>query len=135
MTDRKPKKSKSRDDPAWKWLARQLLALVRQFGNTVIWAAVCIYAIYQVGLTLRAFAGKQSVASLLLKVAAHVSLVITVSVAISIGMTGMYLFEHRRHRETRARLTARNIELEGKLDKSRSSSGLSPQGTTQIRDL
>jgi hypothetical protein len=135
LADRRSKKSKNQGAPAWKWIARSLLALVRQFGNTAIWAAVCVYAIYQAGATLRAFAGKTSVANLLLSIAAHVSVVITASVTVSIGVTGLCLNEYRRHRKTRERLTARITQLETMLDRNRSSSGISTQGTTQIGDL
>jgi len=135
LTDSKRKKSKSAGDPAWKWIARGLLGLIRQFGNTLIWAAVCVYAIYEIGTTLRAFAGRTSVANLLLSIAAHISLTVGISVAVSVGMTGMYLREYRRHRKTRERLTARITELEKRLDRNRSSSEISTQGTTQTRDL
>ena len=135
MTNSKRKKSKNGGDPAWKWITRQLLVLIRQFGNPAIWAGVIIYAIEQIGVTLRAFAGKSSVADLLLGVAAHLSLTVSVSVAVSIGMTGMYLYEYRRHRRTRERLTRRITYLETQLDNSRSSSGISSQGTTKTGDL
>jgi len=135
LTDRRPKRSNDPGEPGWKWVTRELLALIRQFGNTAVWAGVCVYAIYQIGVTLRAFAGKQSVANLLLNVAAHVSLTAAVSVTVSIGTTGMYLYEYRRHRKTRERLTVRITDLERRLDRNRSSSGISTQGTTQIGDL
>ena len=135
LTDRRPKKSKNGTDPAWKWIARALLGLVRQFGNAIIWGVVGIYAIKQIGETLRAFAGRTSAANLLLSVAAYVSLTLAASVTLSIGMTGMYLYEYRRHRKTRERLTMRITELELRLDPNRSSSEISRQGTTRSRDL
>jgi sensor c-di-GMP phosphodiesterase-like protein len=135
LTDRKPEKSNEAGEPAWRWFAQTLFSLIRQFGNTVIWAAVCMYAITQIGETLRAFAGKTSAANLLLSIAAHVSLTVGVSVAVSVGMTGMYLYEYRRHRKTRERLTVRITELETRLDPKRSTSGISTQGTTLTGDL
>jgi hypothetical protein len=134
LTDRKNKKSKGRGEPPWQWLAREILGLVRQFGNTVIWACVCFYLISQAGVTLRAFAGKTSAANLLLSIASKVSITVDISVAISVAMTGMYLYEYRRHRKTRERLTARITVLEKRIDPSRSSSGISTEGTTLIGD-
>lgn len=135
LTDRKTKKAKGKGEPAWKWFGRSLFSLIRQFGNTAIWAAVCIFAIWEAGTTLRAFAGRTSVANLLLSIAAHVSLSVAISVAVSIGMTGMYLYEYRRHRKTRERLTARITQLEVRLDPHRSTSGISTEGTTLTGDL
>ena len=80
LTDRRPKKPKSQE-PAWRWLTQQVLGLVRQFGNTAIWAGVCLYAIAQAGSTLRAFAGRTSGANLLLSIAANLSITVAVSVA------------------------------------------------------
>ena len=135
LTDRKPRKSKVQGEPAWKWLAREILALVRQFGNTVIWAGVCLFLIEQAGVTLRAFAGKTSVANLLLSIASNVSVTVDISVAISVTVTGLYLYEYRRHRKTRERLTARITQLELQIDRKRSTSGISTEGTTLIGDL
>jgi hypothetical protein len=135
LTDRKQKKSKKPEEPGWKWIARGLLGVVRQLGNSVIWAFVCIYAIFEIGRTLRAFAGRASFASLLLSISSHVKITVAASVTVSIGMTGLYLYEYRRHRKTRERLTGRISRLELRLDPNRSSSGISPEGTTRIGDL
>lgn len=113
---------------------QQILGLVRQFGNTIVWAAVCIYLIYQAGATLRAFAGRTSVADLLLSIAGHVSITVTISMTLTLTMTGMYLLEYRRHRITRERLTKRILQLELQIDPNRTSSGISTQGTTRIGD-
>jgi hypothetical protein len=128
------KKSRGKGEPPWQWLAREVLALIRQFGNSVIWASVCAYLITQAAITLRAFAGRTSVASLLLDVASKVSLTVDISVALSIGLTGMYLYEYRRHRKTRERLTSRITQLEKQIDQKRSTSGISTEGTTLMGD-
>jgi hypothetical protein len=135
LTDRKRKRSKIKGEPAWRWLGRELFGLVRQFGNTAIWAAVCLSLIFEVGTTLRAFAGRTSAANLLLSIASNVSITVEVSVAISVTMTGMYLFEYWRHRKTRERLAARITHLEKQIDAKRSTSGISTEGTTLIGDL
>ncbi len=135
MADRKIKKSKGKDDAKQHWFAREVLGLIRQFGNTVIWAGVCIFFIEQAGMTLRAFAGRTSNANLLLNIASKVSITIDISIAISVAMTGAYLYEYRRHRKTRERLTARISQLETYIDKNRSTSGISTEGTTVIGDL
>lgn len=137
LTDRREKKSNGKppnQTPAWRWLVQQFFSLVRQFGNTIIWATVCIYLIYQLGATLRSFAGTTSVANLLLSIAGHVSITVTVSMAFTLTMTGMYLLEYRRHRSTRERLTKRITQLELQIDPNRTSSGISTQGTTRIGD-
>jgi hypothetical protein len=135
LTDRKPSKSKGKGEPVWQWFAREILGLVRQFGNTIIWASVCLYFIAQAGITLRAFAGRTSVANLLLNIASKVSVTVDISVAISLTMTGLYLYEYRRHRKTRERLTTRITQLEIQIDPNRSTSGISTEGTTLIGDL
>ena len=128
------RKSKGKEEPAH-WLAREILGLVRQFGNTIIWAGVCLFFIEQAGTTLRAFAGRNSNANLLLNIASKFSVTVDISIAISVAMTGAYLYEYRRHRKTRERLTARITQLETYIDKKRSTSGISTEGTTVIGDL
>jgi len=135
LADRKAKKSKGREDAPQHWVAREVLGLFRQFGNTIIWAGVCIFLIEQAGTTLRAFAGTNSNANLLLNIASKVSVTVDISIAISVAMTGAYLYEYRRHRKTRERLTARITQLETYIDKNRSTSGISTEGTTLTGDL
>ena len=135
MADLKTKRPKGKEDVPQHWFAREVLGLFRQFGNTMIWASVCTFFIEQAGTTIRAFAGRTSIANLLLNIASKVSITVDISIAISVAMTGAYLYEYRRHRKTRERLTARITQLETYLDKNRSTSGISTEGTTVIGDL
>lgn len=121
--------------PAWAWLCGELIGLVRQFGGTVIGAGVGIYLIHETAATVQAFAGRTSIANLLLDVAAHANVTVIGSVSLT-GVTGVLWFlELRRHRKTRERLTGRVAQLELQIDPNRSSSELTTLGTTRLRDL
>jgi hypothetical protein len=117
-----------------RWFATQIFGLARQYGGTLIWAFVVVYLVKVVGETAQAFAGKSSNANFIVNLAAQMN----VTVAISIVLTGvtslMWILEHRRHRQTRERLTGRITELEKLLDPHRESSNLTTQGTTRIGD-
>jgi hypothetical protein len=131
-----PAKRKNRRDepPVWRWVLEQIFTLIRQFGNSLIWAAVVGFMIYEVAQTFRAFAGHVSVADLALKISAHLNLVITASVALSGVTTVLWLNECRRHKSTRKRLTLRTASLEKRLDPNRESSLLTSEGTTREED-
>jgi hypothetical protein len=131
-----PSRGKSRRDepPAWRWILEQIFGLIRQFGNSVIWALVVGFMIYQVAQTFRAFAGHVSVADLVFEISAHLNIVIAASVALSGLSTGLWLNELRRHRSTRKRLTIRTASLEKRLDPNRESSLLTSEGTTREED-
>jgi hypothetical protein len=129
------RQSRQNQPPAWRWLAAQILGLIRQFGSTVIWASVVIFFIYEAAHTLQAFAGKTSVASLIFNLAAKLNATVEASVALTGVSLGLYLMECRRHIKTRKRLTERNAALELRLDPNRESSLLTPEGATRRGDL
>lgn len=113
----------------------QLMTIVRQFGSTLIWACVVAYLIHEAADSVKAFAGRTSVASFVVALAAHLNATVVGSVALT-GVTGsLWAFEYRRHRKTRERLTARITDLEKRLDPKRDSSLLTTEGTTRIGDL
>jgi len=120
--------------PAWRWLAAEFLSLVRQFGNSAIWAAVTCFFVWEAAHTLQAFAGKTSIANLVLSVAAKLNATVTASVALSGVTTALWMNECRRHRNTRKRLTERTAALELRLDPTRESSLLTREGTTRKGD-
>jgi hypothetical protein len=140
VTDGPAKKSKGKggvpnQSPAWRYVFFHVLALIRQFGGTIIWAVVVIYLIHKGGETVQAFAGRTSVTNLGMDFAAKLNATITASVTLT-GVTSLlWLNEYRRHRKTRERLTSRITELELRIDPRRESSRLTSQGTTQIGDL
>jgi hypothetical protein len=113
----------------------QAMTLLRQFGSTLIWASVVAYLIHETADSVKAFAGRTSVANFVVALAAHLNATIMGSVTLT-GMTsGLWAFEYRRHRKTRERLTGRITALEKKLDSGRESSELTTEGTTRIGDL
>lgn len=129
------KRKKTEDQvPFWRWFLGEVFGLLRQFGNTLIWAGVTCYFIYSGARTFQAFAGKSSIANLALQIAAHINIVITASVALTGLTTGLWANECRRHKNTRRRLTARTEALELRLDPKRESSLLTREGTTREGD-
>ena len=131
-----PSKRKKSEDrgPFWRWFLGEIIGLLRQFGNTLIWAAVTCYFVYSGAKTFQAYAGKVSIANLALQIAAHINIVIAASVALSGLTTILWANECRRHRSTRKRLTARTEALELRLDPKRESSLLTREGTTREGD-
>jgi len=89
---------------------------------------------HEASLAFVAYAGKTSLADLTLRVLANVSVVWTMSLTLSGISITLYVRERRLHRKTRERLTARVTELELKIDPQRTSSLLTPQGTTRKGD-
>ncbi len=138
MTKSAAKTSKGKDSdrlPAWRFIFTEIVALIRQFGSTVVWACVVLYLIHETAETVKAFAGRTSVANIIVDLAAHLNATVTISVTVA-GVTSLLLaLEHKRHRKTRKRLTGRITQLELIIDPNRSSSQLTTEGTTPIGDL
>lgn len=122
------------DVPFGRWLLGQLLLLLRQYFGQMIWATVVIALFHYSSQTIEAFAGHVSIANFLFSVAAHLDWTIKVSIVLSGVTTAALLIEYRRHRKTRERLTKRITTLEKRLDPSRTSSQLTPEGTTRTED-
>lgn len=127
-------KRKQQPQSAWRWLAGEVIGLIRQFGNSMLGACVTCFLIYSVAHTFQAFAGRISVADLALKIAANLNVAIAASLTLSGVTTVLWGNECRRHRNTRKRLTERTQFLELKLDKNRASSLLTRKGTTREGD-
>jgi hypothetical protein len=77
---------------------------------------------------------KASLADISFKVLASVNVVWTLSLTLSGISVTLYLRERTLHRRTRERLTARITDLELKIHPTRTSSLLTPQGTTRKGD-
>jgi hypothetical protein len=129
------KRNGSSQPPAWRWITMQLMTLIRQFGNTVIWASVVIYLIHATADTVKAFAGRTSVANFVVALAAHLNATVVGSVTLTGVTSCLWALEYRRHRKTRERLTGRITDMELRLDHNRTSSQLTTEGTTRIGDL
>jgi hypothetical protein len=114
-----------------------LMTLVRQFGNTAIWASVVIYLIRATADTVKAFAGRTSDANFnfVVALAAHLNATVVGSVTLTGVTSCLWALEYRRHRKTRQRLTARITDLELRLNPNRTSSQLTTEGTTRTGDL
>ena len=119
------------EDVSWRWMIFELL---RKFGNRLIVAFVALYFIHTAGKTLQAFAGRSSFASLLIDVASHLNLTVTISVSLTGAATALWLTELGRNRKTRERLSQRILKLEKRIDPGRSSSKLTSLGTTRTGD-
>jgi hypothetical protein len=109
-------------------------SLLRRHASGMMAWAVVAYAIHEISAAFIAFAGKLSVAQLKLNFLAHVSVVWTVSVAVSGLSITLYLRERRLHIKTRERLSREKRELELLLDPNRTSSALTPEGLTRKED-
>lgn len=128
------KRRGGKSKPTGRWLAGQIIDLVRRFGNSLIWAAVTSFFIWQTGQVVEAFAGKTSIANLVFELAGKLNATVTASVAVSGVSLALWIDECRRHRRTRKRLTERTTALELRLDRNRESSQLTPEGTTRKGD-
>ena len=139
MTKPADKKSKTqaRAEPpvTLRWILSHIFVLVRQFGSQLIIALVVIYLIHEANIAAMAFAGRTSVASLVMQVAGQFNLTVGISIALTGITTTLWFNEHRRHKKTRERLTARITTLEKHIYSNRSSSMLTSQGTTSPGDL
>jgi len=108
--------------------------LLRRFGGTiVIWSCIA-YLGHEAREVLIAYAGKSSFADLTFRLLAQVSIVWELSLTLAGFSVTLYLRERNLHRKTRERLTARITQLELKIDPSRTSSLLTPEGLTREED-
>lgn len=120
--------------PFGRWFLGHLFSLVRRHGNLgITWFGVG-WCAYQARAVLIAYAGKQSIGKLSVSVLANLHVVFVLSITVGGTSVVLYLRERRLHRRTRDRLTDRVSELELKLDPSRTSSLLTPEGLTRKED-
>jgi hypothetical protein len=139
MSNRQAQKTQApwqpRHEPsAFRWFFGHVFSLLRRHGGALATCLLIGYSVQQVSQAFIAYAGKASIADLTLKVLANVSIVWTMSLTLSGISITLYVRERRLHRNTRERLTARITELELKIDPHRTSSLLTPKGTTRKGD-
>jgi hypothetical protein len=135
----KPKSPKSPREPRartpfWFWLGGHIFSLIRRHGSIALFWIGFGYCVHEMGITIRAFAGKISLADLGFSLFANVSFVWTLNLALSGLSIGLYLRERSMHRKTRERLTSRITMLELRVDPQRTSSHLTSKGLTQKED-
>jgi hypothetical protein len=106
------------------------VAIVR----TVIWAGLGAFSVYFAHAVLIEYAGKSTLADLAFRLVVDLRLDVALAYMFGAGGVGYALYERRLRRRNIARLTARNQELELRIDPERSSSGLTPRGTTHPKD-
>lgn len=85
-------------------------------------------------LIVRDLSGKETFADIGIRFAADMKLSEAVAYVVGLGGIGYGLGERRLRRNTTERLATRNIDLEKKLDPKRTSSQLTPRGTTRKGD-
>jgi len=135
MANRTVKKPKPRfESSTFRWLFGHVFSLLRRHGATIVIWSVIGWSVHEVALVFIAYAGKASVADLTLRMLANVSVVWSLSLTLSGISITLYIRERMLHRRTRERLTARITDLELKIDPNRTSSLLTPQGTTRKGD-
>lgn len=120
--------------PFGRWFLGHIFSLIRRHGNLGITWFGAGWCAYQARAVLIAYAGKQSIGKLSVSVLANLHVVFVLSITVGGTSVMLYLRERRLHRRTRDRLTDRVSELELKLDPSRTSSLLTPEGLTRKED-
>jgi hypothetical protein len=117
-----------------RYILGNLFNLLRRFGGTtIVWACIAFLG-YEAKEVLIAYAGRSSFADLTFRLLAQVSIVWKLSLTLAGFSITLYLRERNLHRKTRERLTARITQLELKIDPTRTSSLLTPEGLTREED-
>src|SRR5579863_3697000 len=118
----------------FRWFFGHVFSLLRRHGASITTWSVIGWVVHEVASVFIAYAGKTSLADMSFKVLASVNVVWTLSLTLSGISVTLYMRERTLHRRTRERLTTRITDLELKLDPKRTSSLLTPQGTTRKGD-
>src|SRR5260221_8117939 len=135
MPTKTAKKPEQKYEPStFRWFFGHVFSLLRRHGNALSVCIVIGWSVHQVALAFIAFAGKSSIADLSFRLLSTINMVWSLSITLSGVSITLYLRERRLHRNTRERLTARVTDLELQIDPTRSSSLLTPQGTTRKGD-
>jgi hypothetical protein len=123
------------DEPsAFRWFFGHVFSIIRkQSGALILWITIA-YCVRQISLAVIAYAGRSSNASLGVNILANLSFVWTASFTVSGISITLYFRERNLHRRTRERLTQRITDLELKIDPTRTSSKLTPDGLTRKED-
>jgi hypothetical protein len=123
-----------REPSTFRWFFGHVFSLLRRHGATIVMWLGIGWCAHEFAQAFIAYAGKNSLADLTLRVLANVSVVWELSFTLSGISVSLYIRERKLHRDTRERLTARITELELKIDPTRTSSHLTPRGQTRKGD-
>ena len=123
-----------REPDTFRWFFGHVFSLLRRHGAAIaMWLGIG-WCAHEISKTFIAYAGRDSIADLTLRVLANISVVWELSLTLSGISVTLYVRERKLHRDTRERLTARVTELELKIDPKRTSSHLTPRGQTRKDD-
>ena len=111
--------SAPKETPFNRWFIGHIFSLLRRHGNALCFCIALCYIVRQLSLALIAYAGKKSLADLSFALAANISMVWTINIAVTGLSITVYLRERKLHRKTRERLTGRITELEMGIDSKR----------------
>ena len=114
-------------------LFRKIDAVVTVVKTLIQWAGLvaCMFLVYK---CVAALAGKETLASIGMSVLGNIKVSDGVLSVLTGGSIVYGLGERSLRRRNIKRLTARNIELEKRLDAGRTTSGLTSRGTTRPGD-
>jgi len=93
-----------------------------------------VYIVSTLSNALTQFAGRTSFADLGFKLWGNLNAAWTISVPLNVVTSVLYLRERRNHQLTREKSRPSRIERETQLDPERTSSRLTPRGTTREED-
>jgi hypothetical protein len=109
-------------------------AITSVLNTAIMWGA--LVAIAYIGyLSIVALAGKTTLADIGIKFLANLKISVIVPYAIGVGGIGYGLLQRRLRKKRVEELSAHCSKLEHLLDPKRSSSGISPQGTTGTNEI
>ena len=100
--------------------------------KTIVWGAVAAYGMSCLRDILIAMAGKQTIANVVLSLLANVQ--VSIAWGLAVGAAGYGVVERKLRQKTVSRLEGRIHELESNIDSNRTSSHLTPEGTTNPGD-
>lgn len=121
------------DDTRFRLISQTIDGFIRVVRTVFIVGGVIWVASYAKDAFI-AFAGKHTDANLAFNVLANLHADRWFAYLFGVGGAGYGLVERRLKRRTIERLTARTEELELRLDPARTSSQLTPEGTTRRED-
>jgi len=112
----------------------QALDIAGAVARSVPWVALFGFIAYCLQTVLVAYAGVDTRADVVIRLLGEFRLNVMLPYLAAAGGVGYGLVERGLRRRTIKRLTARTQELELQIDSGRTSSGLTPRGTTHPRD-
>lgn len=108
-------------------------SIVSVINNLIRWGGLVGLG-YELVQVVRAVAGKETTANILVKILANVTITQGVLTTVAAGSTVLYLKERSARRKAVQRLHPRIKELEEQIDPKRSSSTLTEMGDTNPSD-